>query len=462
MRRRIRPSSAAASIAPDRASARGLTRPRVVYESRTTFEREEHKPCESAASSVGQRSETVRRANLSAIVRELHERGPQSRSELVARTGLTRSAIRGLIGELAAAGLVTEERAAPSRHAGPPVPARPARTRTAPSSWPSRSLVDSLAAALVGLGGETSRARPGRPAARCTLSVDEIVDRPGGARGVVRARRPTIGPIVGIGVAVAGVVRRVRRHGLDGPQPRLERRPARRAPRSRPSAVAVADHRRQRRRPRRPRRASGGAPRSGVDNVLFISGEVGVGGGLIVDGQPMTGVAGYGGEVGHIPVNPDGAPCRCGSIGCWETEVGERRAPRAGPATPPTAAGTGSTRCCARPRPAIRGRPGGARRCRPLARHRARRARQRPQPAARRPRRPARAHPSVRRRTARRASSTGSRCRAPRAARPGRPGVARRRRPAARRRRAGVRAVPRRSGGLASAAAAGSLHLASA
>ena len=36
---------------------------------------------------LGHRSETVRRANLSAIVRELHSRGPLSRSELVARTG---------------------------------------------------------------------------------------------------------------------------------------------------------------------------------------------------------------------------------------------------------------------------------------------------------------------------------------------------------------------------------------
>jgi predicted NBD/HSP70 family sugar kinase len=61
----------------------------------------------------------------------------------------------------------------------------------------------------------------------------------------------------------------------------------------------------------------------GADHVLFISGEVGVGGGLIVDGQPFTGLAGYGGEVGHIPVNPAGSVCRCGSVGCWETEVGE-------------------------------------------------------------------------------------------------------------------------------------------
>jgi predicted ArsR family transcriptional regulator len=60
---------------------------------------------------VGQRSESVRRANLSAIVRELHTDGPRSRSELVARTGLTRTAIRGLIGELVAADLASERTA---------------------------------------------------------------------------------------------------------------------------------------------------------------------------------------------------------------------------------------------------------------------------------------------------------------------------------------------------------------
>jgi predicted NBD/HSP70 family sugar kinase len=62
----------------------------------------------------------------------------------------------------------------------------------------------------------------------------------------------------------------------------------------------------------------------GTNHVLFISGEVGVGGGLIVDGRPFTGLAGYAGEVGHMPVNPAGSVCRCGSVGCWETEVGER------------------------------------------------------------------------------------------------------------------------------------------
>ena len=77
----------------------------------------------------------------------------------------------------------------------------------------------------------------------------------------------------------------------------------------------------------------------GIDDVVLIWGSVGVGGGLIVGGEPLTGAAGYSGEVGHIPVNPEGLPCRCGSIGCWETEVGGgallRRAgysPEGGPA----------------------------------------------------------------------------------------------------------------------------------
>jgi predicted NBD/HSP70 family sugar kinase len=61
----------------------------------------------------------------------------------------------------------------------------------------------------------------------------------------------------------------------------------------------------------------------GADDLLFIAGEVGVGGGIVVAGRPLTGVAGYAGEIGHLPVNPAGRPCRCGSMGCWETEIGE-------------------------------------------------------------------------------------------------------------------------------------------
>ena len=78
---------------------------------------------------VGQRSETVRRANLSAIVRELHARGPLSRSELVVRTGLTRSAIRGLIGGAGSGGPRHGGARRTAAHTGPPVAPRPPQPR---------------------------------------------------------------------------------------------------------------------------------------------------------------------------------------------------------------------------------------------------------------------------------------------------------------------------------------------
>jgi predicted NBD/HSP70 family sugar kinase len=273
---------------------------------------------------VGQRSETVRRANLSAILRELHDHGPESRSELVARTGLTRSAIRGLNGELVAADLVTEHRAPSLGGPGRPSPlVRPNRNRAVVLALEIN--VDSIAAAIVGLGGEVLQViRVDRPTSH--LSVEAIAADLAELASELRRGRPPGQVLVGIGVAIAGIVRRS--DGFVSMAPNLGWRDvplgehleavlraeapiadAHIAVANEADLGALAEHRR-------------GAAR-GYDDVLFVWGEVGVGGGLIVDGRALTGSAGYGGEIGHLPVNPEGAACRCGSIGCWETEVGE-------------------------------------------------------------------------------------------------------------------------------------------
>jgi predicted NBD/HSP70 family sugar kinase len=62
---------------------------------------------------------------------------------------------------------------------------------------------------------------------------------------------------------------------------------------------------------------------SGVNDLVYLHAEAGVGGGIITAGRMLEGSSGYGGEVGHMQVNPDGSACRCGARGCWETEVGE-------------------------------------------------------------------------------------------------------------------------------------------
>jgi predicted NBD/HSP70 family sugar kinase len=268
----------------------------------------------------GHRSETVRRANLSAIVREVHLDNSLSRSDLVTRTGLTRSGIRAVIGELVAAGLVREERGARQGTPGRPSPL----VRANPEGAVVLALevaVDSLAVAAVGLGGQViDLVRVDRPRGR--FSVDETVSDLVELARLVRARPAVRNRILGIGVAVVGVVRRT--DGMVRMAPNLGWRdvplgqlltaafdlavPVFVA--NEADLGALAEHRR-------------GAA-IGVDHLLFISGEVGVGGGVIVDGRPLIGLAGYGGEVGHLPINPTGAVCRCGSVGCWETEVGER------------------------------------------------------------------------------------------------------------------------------------------
>lgn len=267
---------------------------------------------------LGQRSETVRRANLSAIVRELHTSGPLSRSELVVRTGLTRSTIRALIGELVGGDLVAEGPAALDGTPGRPSPLARPDPRGA-FVLALEIAVESLAAATVGLGGETfDLVRVDLPRGRS--SVDDIAAALAELGSTVRARRGSDDALVGVGVAVVGVVRRD--DGLVSMAPNLGWRDEPLGERLAdvlgtvvPIAVAneadlaaLAELRR-------------GAAR-GADDVIVIWGSIGVGGGLIVGGQPLTGAAGYSGEVGHIPVNPDGLPCRCGSIGCWETEVG--------------------------------------------------------------------------------------------------------------------------------------------
>jgi predicted NBD/HSP70 family sugar kinase len=60
----------------------------------------------------------------------------------------------------------------------------------------------------------------------------------------------------------------------------------------------------------------------GIDDLIYVSGHVGVGAGVITSGHRLEGAGGYAGEVGHLRFNPAGRPCHCGNQGCWETEVG--------------------------------------------------------------------------------------------------------------------------------------------
>lgn len=56
----------------------------------------------------------------------------------------------------------------------------------------------------------------------------------------------------------------------------------------------------------------------GVQTSICVTLGTGVGGGLIINGKILSGIDGTAGEIGHICVEPFGAPCGCGSRGCVE------------------------------------------------------------------------------------------------------------------------------------------------
>jgi predicted NBD/HSP70 family sugar kinase len=267
----------------------------------------------------------VRRQNLGALLRQLHVHGALSRAELTASLGLNRSTIGALTADLAAAGLVREELPRETGRAGrPSLVVRPESQRVYVYAFTIG--VDRLTASRIGLGGtvldrrETVRGRGELSPAEVVAPLTEFV------RQMQRATPPHT-YCIGCGVAVGGMVRRADGMVRLGPHIGWVDEPLGEAlggvlSVDTPIAVgngadlaALAEHTR------------GAAMDS--DNVIYLHGDVGVGGGIIAGGRPVAGHGGYGGEVGHMVVNPNGRPCSCGSRGCWETEIGEHALLRA-------------------------------------------------------------------------------------------------------------------------------------
>ena len=264
-------------------------------------------------------AEELRRHNLATVLERLHISGPTSRSDLVAGTGLNRSTIGDLIGELTGLGLVEESPGKATTGPGRPSPV----VRVKPQGAVVLAIelsVDSVAVATVGLGGHVyNQLRVARPRGR--FSPQETVQDVAKLAEPLLASLPARHFLAGVGVGVVGVARRS--DGFVHLAPNLGWR---NVPLGEMLALelglsdqvvvaneadlgALAEH----------RRGAG----SGVSHLIYISGEVGIGAGLILDGKPMLGSAGYAGEAGHTLVDPDGQKCRCGAIGCWETEAGE-------------------------------------------------------------------------------------------------------------------------------------------
>jgi predicted NBD/HSP70 family sugar kinase len=257
--------------------------------------------------------QTVRRHNLSLITCSVAS-SPSSRSELAQRTGLTKATVSSLVDMLLMHGILIEGDA-PSARVGRP--ARPVFLNPdGPVALGVEINVDYLAACLLNL--------PGRLRAHLQVMVDnrqrsvaEIGQQL--AELCAALQSDSAVPVIGGALAVPGVV------GIDQSVLRAPNLPVLTG--TRPGVELAAqlglaelqlDN-----------EANFGAlgwlrsaPEAGQDFV-YVSGEIGVGAGLVVDGKLFRGVGGFAGELGHVVVERDGPLCSCGGRGCVEQYAGQ-------------------------------------------------------------------------------------------------------------------------------------------
>jgi glucokinase len=56
----------------------------------------------------------------------------------------------------------------------------------------------------------------------------------------------------------------------------------------------------------------------GLDDLAYLGVGTGVAAGVVIGGRIHRGAHGVAGEIGHLPLFPDGPPCECGMVGCLE------------------------------------------------------------------------------------------------------------------------------------------------
>jgi len=261
---------------------------------------------------------SVRRHNLGVVLRHVGEHGARSRAAIAQETGLNKTTVSSLVGELIDFGLVRETEVELRGTVGrPALPVELSGRRVVGLGLELG--VDFLAARAADLTGhERHRAlvtadNRGRPV---DAVLAELARLAADALGVLREEDlVTAGAVV----AVPGLVDSTGRLlvapnlGWSG-VPVLERLGELLGGPSFPLSVeneanlgALAE-------------LWDGAGRR-LGDFIYVSGELGVGAGIIVGGELFRGAHGFGGELGHVTVDPAGELCACGNRGCLETRV---------------------------------------------------------------------------------------------------------------------------------------------
>ena len=284
-------------------------------------------PTRSAARSPLQHA-GMRASNLALVLGELDDARALSRAQLAARTGLTKSSVSGLVADLVEGGLVAEAAAGSGQDGSTTARdrGRPASTlhvdRQGAAGLGLEVNVDYLAAVVTDLGGTpryrhvVTRDNRGSRSGEIARVLDALIGLAAAARGAADEQGL---PLAGLSVAVPGAV--VDGHVVTAPNLGwADVDLAAGLAAALPDALLA---------PRVDNEANlaalgelwfgGQAP----EDFVHVSGEIGIGGGVVVGGRLFRGAHARAGELGHVVLDPDGPACSCGGRGCLERLAGQ-------------------------------------------------------------------------------------------------------------------------------------------
>jgi predicted NBD/HSP70 family sugar kinase len=276
------------------------------------------------------RQASLREHNLALVLRQVATAGtrsgsvltgrhPFSRADIAGETGLTRATVSALVDDLISGRLVVEVAPTPKVGAGRPSVGLALDPR-GPAGLGLEINVDYLAACVVDLTGAVRHreVRHGDQRPRTPAEVIEALAELASSSIAAAAAQDL--HVAGAALAVPGLVqdRTVRL------APNLGWRNV-----EMPTEIAGT-----------PVRVDNEAnlaalgelftnPHAGR-NFIYVSGEIGIGAGVVVGGEILTGSRGFSGEIGHVSVQPNGPACRCGAYGCLEQYAGQEAILRAG------------------------------------------------------------------------------------------------------------------------------------
>lgn len=262
----------------------------------------------------------MRAANMGLILRQLQIHGGRSRATLAAETGLSKATTSGLIADLAQRGLVREGEVNRAGAVGRPGLTVSLDGRRVAGLGMEIS-IDYVVVTVVDLAGRVIRESV-TPMDVPRLAVDVVLDRVAAiARRLLESLRSAGYIVVGFTVAPPGVID-------------YEAGAVRFAPNLGWRGVALAAELADRLGPECPEIQLENDAKlaavaeyaayadSEVQDLVYLSGEVGVGAGIIAEGRLVKGWSGFSGEVGHLALGPPDLQCSCGRRGCWELAVG--------------------------------------------------------------------------------------------------------------------------------------------